>query len=166
MKERKCPECGTVLTENVKECPKCGCIIEDIQQDVKTTDIGKLNVFNKEIHSKKKTNFMPVLSLIIGIITIILGCMIMNHKNGFETYSARTYNADNAAFGADFYTEIYKASDIIVDELSDINGGMEIVSNEMKVIVEAIYYGCGMIVIAIGLGTVAISLMNIGKVKE
>lgn len=165
MEERKCPECGEVILENLHECPRCGCPLEDnIPTTVPQETQPKISK-EKEVHSKKKVNIMPLISLVIGIIVFILGCTLLNHKYSLETYSARSYNVDSAAFGADFYTEIYGASDTIVDELSDINGGIATISGAFTEIVYAIYFSGGIIVIALGLGIVAMSLLHIGKAK-
>ena len=159
MEERKCPECGEVILENLHECPRCGCPLEDnIPTTVPQETQPKISK-EKEVHSKKKVNIMPLISLVIGIIVFILGCTLLNHKYSLETYSARSYNVDSAAFGADFYTEIYGASDTIVD------GGIATISSAFTEIVYAIYFSGGIIVIALGLGIVAMSLLHIGKAK-
>ena len=80
-----------------------------------------------------------------------------------DTYSAKHYDADYAAFGGDFYTEIYGASDMIIDELDDINGGLEIISESMETIANSIYYPIGMMIIAFGIGVIAISFNHIKK---
>lgn len=109
MNELKCKECGTLLTQDAKECPSCGCPIE------------KARVVPDKVQTAMKFNVMSVISLFLGVAIIIMGISVMNGKVNIDTYSAGHYDADHAEFGGDFYTEIYGASDIIVDELNDIN---------------------------------------------
>lgn len=160
MTEVRCMECGEILTSETKECPKCGCPVNYSQPE-----IGKVEPVVKSIKNGKR-DIMPIISLVIGIIVFIIGVTLLSHKTNMEIYDARTYDVDKAAFGADFYTEIYGASDTIVDELSDINGGIAVITSSLASTVEAIYYGCGMVVIALGLGIIAISFINLNKIRE
>ena len=86
---------------------------------------------------------------------LIIGVNVKDHKVDVYAFDATYYDVDSAKFGADFYTEIYDASDTIVDELNDINKGLDVVSNSQKTMIEAIYYAAGMIIIVIGLYTIA-----------
>lgn len=160
MTEIRCTECGEILTSETKECPKCGCPVSSSQPE-----IGKEKPVVKS-NKNEKIDIMPIISLIIGVIVIIIGVILLSHKSNVEIYDARTYDVDKSEFGADFYTEIYGASDTIVDELSDINGGIAAITSSLASMTEAIYYGCGMVVIAIGLGIIAISLININKIRK
>lgn len=123
-----------------------------------------------------------IICFILGIVVIILGTRLVaepaDHSvedNTFR-YSATDYDLPHAAFGADFYTDIYEGSDYIVDVLDDINKSMETVVKAENGIYEAtaanikatddlidtIYEVSGMIVIAIGAVIVAYGIANIG----
>lgn len=183
MNESKfCIECGSVLPLGATECPNCGCPVENekrenangnqkeianfvekncnVQVDTYTEKQNREDS-NEKIVGKKlfcnKKNFLPYVSLIIGIILLIMGLFVVNKKTGINVYIANDYNVPSMAFGGDFYTEIYNASDKIVDELNDINGGMESLSESLNYIVEAIYFSAGMIIISLGLCTIAVS---------
>lgn len=158
MEEKKCMECGEVLSEEMKECPKCGCPVSYSKK-------GTLNSV-KSVEQSGKKGIMAIISLIIGVIIAVLGFVVLSHKANIESYDAKIYNVDKAVFGADFYTEIYGASDTIVDELSDINGGMSLLSTSIISVINAIYNSSGMIIIAIGLCVISISLMNLGKMAN
>lgn len=161
MEEVKCPECGTMVKSGIVECPNCGCPVEHTE----STIVKKDDKDRKSISAICKGNkvIYPLISLIIGIVIVILGINVVLHKIEAESYDVKSYDADSAIFGADFYTEIYGASDIIVDELNDINGGISIITDRMDMVTQAIYYGSGMIIIAIGLGVVAVSFIYLGK---
>ena len=154
MNELKCKECGTVLAQGAKECPSCGCPIEEIKVE---------SAAPTKTQTAKKINVMPIISLLFGVVIIIMGITVMNKEVSIDTYSAKRYDVDYAAFGGDFYTEIYRASDIIVDELNDINGGIEALSESMAAMANAIYYPAGMIIVSLGLGVVAASCNHIKK---
>ena len=160
MNELKCKECGVVLAQEAKECPYCGCPIEEVKVEyaapTKTKTTKKFNVM-------PMFNVMPIISLLLGVVIIIMDITVMNKEVSIDTYSAKQYDADHAAFGGDFYTEIYGASDIIVDELNDINGGVEVLSESMAVMANVIYYPVGMMIVALGLGVVAVSCGHIKK---
>ena len=95
-----------------------------------------------------------------------MGYRVVSHDVEAELHKAGMYDVGFSVFGGDFYTEIYKASDTIVDELNSINNGMSVISNSMKSTIKAIYYGSGMVIIAIGLGITAFSLIEFGKQKK
>lgn len=108
-----------------------------------------------------------ILMAVIGIAVVVLGISISGQTVSATSYShsAGYHDAEYAAFGADFYTYIYEASDIIVDELDSIDGGIEEVVNaqsaQLKKTAEntnAIYKTGGMIIVAIGLAIVASAL--------
>ena len=157
MNELKCKECGAILVQGTKECPSCGCPVEKAK--IEYPELAKVWI-------GKKINVMSIISLFLGIVIIIMGITVMNKEVDVDTYSAKNYDAAYAAFGGDFYTEIYEASDIIVDELDDINGGIELLSESMATMVNVIYYPFGMMIIAIGLGVVAMSCNHLRKEKE
>lgn len=155
MNELKCKECGTALVQGVKECPSCGCPIEDT--DFESNTVVKENAI-------KKFNVMPIISLIFGIVVIFMGITVKNKEISFDTYTANHYDVDHAVFGADFYTEIYEAADIIADELNDINGGVEVISESMEAVANVICYSAGMVMIALGISVAAVSCNYIRKV--
>lgn len=166
MNDMKCIECGATLPEGAKECPNCGCPVNysEMQKTSESLEVERDNItMNKE---REKKNVLPIVSLVLGIVIVILGCMVLSHKINAESYSANSYNADSAIFGADFYTEIYAASDTIVDELNDINSGVAIVSESITEMIGAIYYVGGMITIAIGLTVIALSIIQFRKSKK
>ena len=154
MNDLKCKECGAELVPEAKECSVCGCPVEE--------HVNKIEQI-KEKQVGNKINVMAIVSLIIGAVIIIMGIVVMNKEVSMEEHSAGYYNADYAAFGGDFYTEIYGATDIIVDELNDINGGIEVISQSVASAANVIYYPIGMMIIAIGLSVVAISCNHLKK---
>lgn len=146
-----CNECGTSLPQNATECPNCGCPAPMVPQS----------------HSKKdlfsSVNIPSIIALLLGVIIIVLGVSLLKKDISIDSYRAKTYDAEYTAFGGDFYTSIYGATDIIVDELSDINGGIQSLSENLVVIVETIYYVSGVIVISLGLGVVSTSCIHLLK---
>lgn len=132
---------------------------------------------------QKINKITAVIVLVLGIVAIILGATLMgggaHHSSEVRnlSHSAKYYNADGAAFGADFYTYMYDASDMIVDELNDINEGLSTVVTAQNAIMEntasavdavddlidAVGKAGGMIVIAIGLGILAYGIPNAGR---
>ena len=144
MSELKCKECGTTLEPNATECSSCGCPVSK----AKATQEVKLP-------KSKKINVPSIVSLFLGIVIVAMGVMVMNKETDIPTYTAQRYNVNNAAFGADFYTEIYNASAVIVGELNDINSGVEVLSETMAVVANIIYYPVGMLIIALGIAIVA-----------
>ena len=191
MNEMKCPECGSIVPANRKECPNCGYPIEikeveneNIVVENTTTNDAKVTeestvefpVVNKET-SSKKIRIMPIISFAIGVVMIIIGCIVMKQKSDDgtiylgNTYSSNSYNVEDYSFGADFYSEIYQASNTIVDELDDINknisSGFTDVNNAASAItgsinniIDTIYFVSGVLIIVLGMGTVAISCLH------
>ena len=152
----KCEECGEILQENMNECPKCGCPVSITEKEDNPTE--KIT----ETTKSKKT-IMPLIGILLGIIIICLGIFVTKTKVNIESHTANNYKVDSAIFGADFYTEIYEASDTIVDELNDINNGIAILSESVDAIINAIYFSAGMIICAIGLAVIGISCVHIRK---
>lgn len=99
----------------------------------------------------------------MGIVIIVMGVKVMGETSSIGTYAAKNYDIEYLEFGADFYTEIYGATDTIVDELDDINSGVSQLSKSMSEMANVIYYPVGMVIIAIGLGVVALSFNHIIK---
>lgn len=155
MNELKCKECGAALVQGATECPSCGCPIEEVKIECAAP--------TKTQTAKKKVNVISILPLLLGIVIIVMGITVMNKGVSIDTYSAKHYDADYAAFGGDFYTEIYGVTDMIVDELNDINSGVEVLSESMATMASVIYYSTGMIIIALDLGVVAVSCNHIKK---
>lgn len=180
MEERKCIECGQIIPDNMSECPNCGCPIGEVEEANKFEEENEVNNVEEEIEktifespndnkchkeNKIRTIFTSI-ALVIGLITIIMGYRVVSHDVEAELHKSGMYDVGFSVFGGDFYTEIYKASDTIVDELNSINNGMSVISNSMKSTIKAIYYGSGMVIIAIGLGITAFSLIELGKQKK
>lgn len=172
MNELKCKECGAALEQASKECPSCGRPVEEVKTEpaapacgcpIEETAAEPAAPAKTQARSAKKFNIMSVVSLLLGVAIIIMGITVMTKKVNIDTYSAKFYDAEYRAFGADFYTDIYEASDIIVDELNDINGGIEVLSESMAAMANTVYYPVGMMIIALGLGVVAVSCNHIKK---
>lgn len=169
MGDMKCIECGAILPEGAKECPNCGCPVNysEMNKTSESLEPKRENItVNKERGEREKKNVLPIVSLIFGIVIFILGCVVLSRDVDAVSYTANSYNADSAIFGADFYTEIYAASDTMVDELNDINSGVAIVSESITEMIGAIYFGSGMIIIAVGLTVIALSIIQFGKMKK
>lgn len=161
MSAYKCLECGTVFDSEQKNCPNCGCPVEIVtsqEKDVKKE--FKVNFIDKKHHDIKQ-----YCSLVIGIVIVIMGIFIATKSVKVEEYSASNYQIEDYKFGADFYTQIYQATGTAAKELNDINKGMQSVSTSINTGIKALYTASGMIIIAIGLGTIAISINSISKVE-
>ena len=113
--------------------------------------------------SANKRNILPLISLAIGVVILLLGIVTAFRKADVTPYEAQRYSVSHVTFGADFYTEIYNASDTIVEELSDMNGGLAVLSASAVSAINAVYFSAGMIVIALGLGTIAVSCVFLKK---
>ena len=179
MDELKCKECGTILQQDMKVCPVCGCPVDEIASEAVNGTVevkGEPVIGNvmpetpkadtkPPVKEKKpiKINVMSIIALVLGIVIIAMGAKVMKMKVDVDTYSAKHYDAEYAAIGGDFYTEIYGATDTIVDELDDINSGIATLSESIADISNTIYYPIGMMIIALGLGVVAISCIHILK---
>lgn len=164
MSNLKCPECGTVLPLGANECPQCGCPIPQERNSSSSAPVSErlesppqnvsLVVPTK---TKKKISFAPWLIRLIGIMILFLGVTVVSTESNLEPYNATTFDVDSAMFGGDFYTEIYGATDTIVDELSAINGAAANLSASLVAIPETIYFCSRMVIIAIGLSVIALS---------
>lgn len=119
-----------------------------------------------------------VLCAALGVVVIIMGISLnktpASHVLDETTfrYSASDYDLPYAAFGGDFYTEIYKGSDYIVDILDDMNKSTETVVRAENGIYEAananiaavdslvgaVYKVGSLLVIAVGMGILASGL--------
>ena len=111
----------------------------------------------------KQFNTMALVSMAIGLVIIIMGFAVIGKDVSVNTHHANAYDVDYAAFGADFYTEIYGASDVIVSALDDINGGIGQISQSMVVLANVVQYPIGMLIVALGLGVIAVSCNNLKK---
>lgn len=185
MDEMKCSECGAVLPQDVRFCPVCGCPTEEATNSpseenasaaVEPAILNETNAADEEsaanaapivpLEKTEKTykvNFAALASLVLGIVIIIMGSSVMNKNADLAVYKANPYDADYAAFGGDFYTEIYAVTDMIVDELNDMNNGIATVSRAVVAEVNTVYYTTGMLMIAIGLGVIAIAGVHVVK---
>ena len=190
MDEMKCSEYGAVLPQDVRFCPVCGCPTEEVTNNpseenasvaVEPAILNETNVANDESAANAantanavpivplekaktyKVNFAALASLVLGIVIIIMGSSVMNKNADLSVYKAKPYDADYAAFGGDFYTEIYAVTDMIVDELNDMNNGIATVSRAVVAEVNTVYYTTGMLMIAIGLGVIAIAGVHVVK---
>lgn len=168
MSEIRCKECGAIIPEGVKECTNCGCPIEYSVDDVNTSKDDVNTEKDKHINTMTswRKNIFSLISLVIGCVIIICGIVVLNHHIDVDTHKPNNYDVDSAAFGGDFYTEIYNASDTIVDELNEINDGTSVMANSLYEITKSIYYIGGWIIISIGLGTVAFSLLKFANMKK
>lgn len=186
MSENKCCiECGKVLPLEVTECPNCGCPVDtgekqntnedsvkeicDTQIDMGTENLKQDNEIGEDEKNDRvkllcnRKRIVPYISLIIGIIVLIMGIVVSTKKADINVYTAENYDVSGIEFGADFYTEIYNASDTIVGELNAINGGMESLSKSLNSVIDAVYFSAGMIIIALGLCTIAVSCVYLKK---
>lgn len=159
----KCVECGTELDESVKVCPNCGCPVQTVPVVEKVNDAPVSVPTTKPAPKSFKINMMAVISLILGIAILIMGFKVADKKFEINEYNASKYSVDSAKFGADFYTEIYKASDVAVDAISAVNGGIASLSTSVADFAEVVTYSAGMIIIAIGIGVIAVSALHIKK---
>lgn len=76
---------------------------------------------------KKKNNRLPVIAIIVGIISILLGLyfiLFASVNDGFYGNKNSSYGAisklGTSKFGADFYTEIYEATAFTGNAISAI----------------------------------------------
>ena len=114
-----------------------------------------------------------VVMAVISLVIIFLGAGLMGDAKdlgGFGSYnhSAYYYDAESAAFGADFYTLMYETNDIIVDELSDINSGVSEMVDAQDATVSAIAAAArllgktgGAVVLAVGLALLAVAVCKL-----
>lgn len=113
---------------------------------------------------------LSIVVAVIAVVIIVLGISLISTDPVGASYSGDFghYDAESAAFGADFYTYMYNASDIIVSELNDIgnnlpeiiaaqNGAIKATNNLNETVAKA----GGMVVIAIGLAVLAYSVKGI-----
>lgn len=168
MNEQKCPECGATLPENIQTCPQCGCPLPTKEAEPKYTAASSApnhpatsaTVTKK---SKKKISIMALLGTIIGILVVLMGFNLVGKVAQSNVHNATEYDVPYSAFGADFYTEIYGATDIMADELNDIDKGIEKISYSATELIDTMYVCSGTIIMAIGLATIASSIQKIKK---
>ena len=156
MSEYKCNDCGAELKEGMTECPVCGCPITVVEEKTQKAKISLADIL-------KHININALISLVLGFVIIFMGISVKNTETSIDTYNAKHFDADYATFGGDFYTYIYEASDTIVDELSSINGGIESLSESINTMANVIYEPIGTLIIAVGLGVIAVSCNHIKK---
>ena len=127
-----------------------------------------------------------IICVIIGIVVLILGITFDGEPaeysagSGGVSYSAGNYSVSGASFGADFYTYIYGSTDVIVDELDELNHAVEtVVDGENSVrravsanidatngVIRAINAASKLLIISFGLGILAFGLNAVGKAFE
>lgn len=168
MNERKCPECGEIVTTNIDACPKCGCPLPKVEKEVRPQYISPnpsvaSGAGEATVKKARPTSKAAIAGLIMGIIIFMAGFTMMGHAVEDNIHTAGNYAVPYSAFGGDFYTEIYAANDTMADALTDIDSGVESLSRSTQTLVEAVYTCSGMLVMAIGLMTVAVSLPKIKK---
>lgn len=161
MNDLKCKECGAPLTEGMTECPSCGCPVQPESFAPQELSAPQEQPKASAAAKKMKFNITSIIALLLGIIIIGIGVSVTSKSLTLADYSAKTYQVDSARFGADFYTDIYEASDVMVDELSAINGGIEAVSVSVNTAAREIHSAIGILIISLGLGVVAVSCIHI-----
>lgn len=160
MSEFICKECGAQIDSKMKSCPNCGCPIDiQITAGPEKEEISRGSVGN----NRPKFGVFAYLPLCIGIIIFICGMVVCQQHTEIKTHDAGKYSVSSLEFGADFYTEIYKAADTSVDELNEINQGIELLSISIGDGINEIYKMTGYLIMAIGGGTIAISLFKFNK---
>lgn len=127
-----------------------------------------------------------IATLIIAVVVVVMGISLMNTDSNFSvkktsySYDASYYDAEYAAFGADFYTYMYEATDIIVSELNDISYAISTLVEAQNSLNSAIAKSVeatnsiisnlckagGMIVIAIGLVLFVVGLNSLASAFE
>lgn len=159
--EMKCPECGAPVDQNAKTCPKCGCPLPAKTEQPKYAAPAAQPVASAKPNAK--TSKAAIAGLIIGILVTLMGFNLIGRTAATTPHMASSYDASSASFGGDFYTYIYDASDTIVDELNDIDSGIESMSNSVTELIRVVYLCSGEIVMALGL-TMFVS--SLGKLKK
>ena len=150
--ELKCKECGAILEAGAAVCPNCGCPVERAAEQPVSAAKEKASF---------KLNVLAIVALILGVVIIIMGMKVMRTSVSLDTFQAKRYDMDTMTFGADFYTEIYRASDTIVDELSDLNSGVETISESVAELANGIYELVGTLIVTFGIGVIAVSLCHL-----
>lgn len=169
MEELKCPRCGAVLAAGADVCAQCGYSLPSGEAPAMQGEAVSRPAYEAAAagaapaSAKRKPNLLPLVSLAIGVVILVLGIFTATRKADVAVYQAKPYSISGFTFGADFYTEIYGASETIVDELSDINGGLSALSASASATINALYFSAGMIVTAVGLGTIAAACIALKK---
>lgn len=162
MSDYQCLECGEVFDSEQKNCPNCGCPVEKtVSQEQDAKKEFKVNIFDKN-----PQNIKQYCSIAISIVIVIIGIFIAAKSVKVDNYTASSYQVEDYEFGPDFYTQIYQATGTAAKELNDINGGIQSLSSSINAGIKAIYTVSGTIIIAIGLGTIAVSLNLIKNNKK
>ena len=165
MSGNKCIECGAELQERMEACPNCGCPVEaKIAKSIPESKVERST--DKDVTNTVKNfkfNLFAIVSMLIGVVILFIGISLSKEERDLTLYEAKQYNVESVAFGADFYTEIYGASDTIVDELNSINLGIESLSASLSSFAGIITHTVGMVIIAIGLATISISVTQLKR---
>lgn len=176
-----CKECGVeIVGEYVANCPNCGCPVERGQELVQenTNPEKDFEQYSQTIYTapavspvatpaytgnKGGINVGAIISVLIGLAIIIIGIVLMNSSVTVPNHSATSYSVKSAKFGADFYTYMYDASDTMVSELDEINHGIQTLSESSLSVIMAINHSVGMLIIAIGLCTIAVAFPKVRR---
>ena len=113
-----------------------------------------------------------IIIAVIGIAIIVMGACYAAEASSYRygySHDAGYHDVPDAAFGADFYTYMYDASDTIVTELNQINNAMEdVVSAESRILsatAESVKMS-GMLMVSIGLAVLAFGVKCLGDEFE
>lgn len=124
-----------------------------------------------------------IITAILGLIVIVLGLTLLGEQDIHTTshqsfgHTAIAYDVPGASFGADFYTYMYDASDIMVSELGSINQAASTIIDAQNAIIKntssavqatdnlisTISKASGIITISIGIAILAYALQCAGK---
>lgn len=83
-----------------------------------------------------------IVTAVLGLIAIILGFTLLGEQDTHSTngqsfvHIAPVSDVPGASFGADFYTYMYDASDVMVSELSDINQAASTIIDAQNAIIK------------------------------
>ncbi len=126
--------------------------VEKTEENVVETSADSV----KEKKNVKKK--LPLVSLAIGIVIIIMGTMIALKGPKSGSHNTEDAYIGSYSFGADYYTESYNAAYQTVQKLNSIDKGIGTTTYNLEKIEGCIYIVSGMMIIAMGLATCAISL--------
>ena len=92
--------------------------------------------------AKNLKKITAIVTAVLGLIAIILGFTLLGEQDTHSTNSqsfvhiAPVSDVPGASFGADFYTYMYDASDVMVSELSDINHAASTIIDAQNAIIK------------------------------
>ena len=159
MEKVRCVDCNALVDAGLSTCPKCGGhtfkhlpLSEQVDSNPKQESVKEKLPTNpsKTTQVKSKRNYAP---LVIGIVIMVIGFITIALGFG-SPHSAKLFYLSDMSFGADFYTEIYKASYTMAGLLNSIDEGLAVVSKIVMI-------SAGLVIEAIGLATVAFGCTKI-----